>query len=106
MAIPFWFNVDIQRVSGTHAEWPSLFCCSVFDIQRESGSQPNGHPSLFVQRLMFSGCRAVRPNGYFLFLVQLSHAEWPLFTVQCFNVQCLMPSQFPLLLPFFVFHCY
>ena len=65
---------------------------------------PNGHPS-FCRSV---DCRAVRPNGYFLFIVQLGHAEWPsllccsmrdvqrvlsgpaewpLFTVQCFNVQ-------------------
>ena len=87
MAIPFWFNVDTRWVSDSRAEWPFFLFCSM---------------------LMFSGCRAVRPNDYFLFIVQLGHAEWPslsccsmrdvqrvlsgpaewpLFTVQCFNVQ-------------------
>ena len=45
----------------------SSFCCSALDIQRESGS---------------------RPNGYFLFVVQLGHAEWPsLLGCSMFDVQ-------------------
>ena len=33
----FWFNVDIQWVSGSYAEWPPLFWFNV-DIQWVSGS--------------------------------------------------------------------
>ena len=67
--------------------------------------RPNGH-FFICSLLMFSGCRAVRPNGYFLFIVQLGPAEWssPFSTVKClmfsgsrvisrmaisFSVQCL-----------------
>ena len=50
--------LDVQWVSGSQAEWSSLF--------------------YIVQSLMFSGCRVV--------------------TEEKLDVQCLMPSQSPLLL--------
>ena len=53
----FVFSVDVQRVSGSHAERPFFCVCSV---------------------LIFNGCRVV--------------------TKERLNVQCLMPSQSPLLL--------
>ena len=79
-------------MSGSYAEWPSLFC----------------------SMLMFNGCRVVMPNGHFSFSVFSvnvqrvlgSHAEWSFFfvcsvlifngcrvvTKERLNVQCLMPS--------------
>ena len=77
MATPFWFNVDIQRVSDSQAEWPFLYLFND-DVQWLSGSQA---------------------NGYFLFIAQLGHAEWPPF----FYCSMLMPSQSCLF--FVVFFC-
>ena len=59
-----------------HSEWPSLLCCSMCDVQRVL-SGPAEWPFFFFlgSMLMFSGCRAIRSNGYFLFIAQLGHAE-------------------------------
>ena len=70
---------DVQRVLSGSADW--LFCRSVSDCS--IGVGPNGH---FPFRLFAT----VMPSG-------------PPFTVQCFNAQCWMPSQCPLLLLVFVF---
>ena len=48
------------------------------------------------------GCRAVRPNGYFLFIVQLGHAEWPsLLCCSMRDVQRVLSG--PAEWPFFFF---
>ena len=70
--------LDVQWVSDSQAEWPFFYLFNV-DVQWLSGSQAEWS-SLFyiVQSLMFSGCRVV--------------------TEEKLDVQCLMPSQSPLLL--------
>ena len=51
---------DVQRESGSHAEWPSLLCCSMFDVQRvlSGPAEWSSHFSI-VQCLMFKGSRVV-----------------------------------------------
>ena len=78
MAIFFYCSTWSSRVAI------SFFYRSVFDVQRGSGNQPNGH-FLFVQCLAFNECPPIK-SGRMVISLYLLDAESVFFFVVSFVV--------------------
>ena len=49
----------------------SFFYCSMFDVQRESGSQPNGHSFCPMSNVQWVSGNQVMPNGHLFYCPML-----------------------------------